>query len=81
MNQVILTPQAQKDLKKIPTKKRLKIKKKAELLKDNLHGGKKLSGDLKNYYSLKIWPYRIIYQIIKKKVWIIHVQHRQGVYK
>jgi len=81
MTQVILTPQAQRDLKKIPQKKRLKIKQKVELLSNNLLLGKKLVGELKDYRSIKIWPYRIIYQIINKKVWIVHIQHRQQVYK
>lgn len=81
MIQVILTPQAQKDLKKIPIKKRLKIRQKAQLLQDNPLLGKKLKRELKKCRSLKVWPYRVIYEIFKNKVWIEHIIHRQQAYK
>ena len=82
MAKVILTPQAQKNLKKIPKKDKLKIRQKLKLLEDNPYGGKKLGGKLKKLYSLKIWPYRAIYLIKKnREVWIAHIQHRQKTYK
>lgn len=82
MTEVFLTTQAEKDLKKIPTKNRLKIYKKLLLLEENSTLGKKLCGELKGKYSLKIWPYRAVYFIKRnKEVWIIHILHRQQVYK
>lgn len=80
MTQVILTPQAQKDLKKIPLKEKLKIHRKLTLLKTDPFLGKRLKGKLKGYFSLRIWPYRAIYVIINKTVWIVHITHRQQAY-
>ena len=44
--------------------------------------GKKLEGELRDFYSLRVWPYRIIYQIIKNEliVFVVQIKHRQGVY-
>jgi mRNA interferase RelE/StbE len=44
--------------------------------------GKKLEGELKNCYSSRAWPYRIIYEIRKKElvIVVIKIGHRQGVY-
>lgn len=37
----------------------------------------------KNEWSLRVWPYRIIYQIKNKElvILIIKVGHRQGIYR
>ena len=45
--------------------------------------GKKLSGEYSELHSLKAWPYRIIYFIDnrQRKVYIVTISHRQGVYK
>ena len=82
MTKVSLSNQAKKDSKKIPSKDKLKIRKKLKSLETNPYAGKKLGGELKGYYSLKIWPYRAVYLILKnKKVWIVHITHRQRAYK
>ncbi|MCE7898185.1 MAG: type II toxin-antitoxin system mRNA interferase toxin, RelE/StbE family [bacterium] len=81
MVQVFLTDQAIKDFKKISVVNQKKIKKRLSLLeKDNL-AGKKLTGKLSELYSLRAWPYRILYVIQNKEVWVTHIAHRQGVYK
>jgi len=43
--------------------------------------GKKLEGKYKDYYSLRVWPHRIIYQINKREllVFVIRISHRRGV--
>jgi len=72
-----------RQLKNLPKSKQLDILKKIEKLKNNPTAGKKLKGPLKNFRSLKVWPYRIIYQYSesKKTLFINVIQHRQGVYK
>lgn len=48
----------------------------------NPFAGKKLSGKRNGQYSVRVWPYRIIY-IVKKMellVLIIDIDHRQGIY-
>ena len=45
--------------------------------------GKKLEGKYKNDYSIRVWPYRIIYTIKKKEliIEVIEIDHRGGVYR
>lgn len=80
---VVFSPSAEKSLTKIPTTEGLKITKKLRVLETNPYVGKKLSGDFKKLYSLKAWPYRIIYVIFPadKTILIVNIEHRQGVYK
>lgn len=82
MGKVFLTDQAQKELLKLPSREKLKIQKKLLTLESNAFVGKKLVGKLSGFYSLKIWPYRAVYLVKEnKEVWVVHILHRQGVYK
>jgi mRNA interferase RelE/StbE len=44
--------------------------------------GKKLSGKHKGEYSVRVWPYRIIYRIEKQEliIIVIDVGHRKEIY-
>lgn len=81
MAKVIVTRGAIKDLKKISSLGQRKITLRLKVLKKNVFAGKKLGGELRGSYSLRIWPYRVIYIVIKGEVWITHISHRQGAYK
>ncbi|KKP58104.1 MAG: Addiction module toxin, RelE/StbE [Candidatus Gottesmanbacteria bacterium GW2011_GWA1_34_13] len=74
---------AKKQLTKLPKKESKKIIRKVETLLTNPYLGKKLTGKLKEEYSMRAWPYRILYSInMKRKLISIEIiQHRQGVYK
>lgn len=77
-----LSGEASKNLDKIPTQKRKKIISKIPILANNPFIGKKLKGEFKGLFSLKVWPYRILYQISRQKViTVVAVEHRQGAYK
>lgn len=78
---VVLIKKAQKSLNKFPGRDQKRIKQKLLKLEENPKREKKLSGDLDGLYSIRIWPYRAIYWIEKKTVWVVKIQHRQGVYK
>ncbi|MDA1316969.1 MAG: type II toxin-antitoxin system RelE/ParE family toxin [bacterium] len=78
---VHLTPQAQKDLNNITQKDIVKIIKKLRLLEQDPTAGKRLTGKLKGFSSLRAWPYRIIYEITHDDVWVAHIMHRKDVYK
>ena len=45
--------------------------------------GKQLEGSLQDFYSARVWPYRIVYKIYQKDlvILIVEIAHRQGVYK
>lgn len=82
MSTVILTPRAQKDVNNLPQEILPRIYAHINSLKADPFLGKKLKGDLKDHYSVRVWPYRIIYILDKRtNVWIVRVSHRQEVYK
>jgi mRNA-degrading endonuclease RelE of RelBE toxin-antitoxin system len=45
--------------------------------------GKPLHGKYAGQYSVRVWPYRIIYKIYKSELLILVIEfdHRQGAYK
>lgn len=80
---IILSKDASKQYKRLPKSEQTKIHKKLLVLQQNPCEGKKLTGELEGVRSLRVWPYRIIYEINKEKktVEIHKIAHRQGVYK
>lgn len=79
---IIVTPEAEKQYNKLPTIEQKKIKKKILILEQNQAAGKKLLGTLSELYSLRAWPYRILYYINQPQntIYIVTIAHRQGVY-
>lgn len=80
---VLLSKKADGNLKSLPKIEQKKITKKLLLLVDSPFSGKKLTGEYSEIWSLKVWPYRIIYRIdkMRKEVLIGAILHRQGAYK
>lgn len=80
---VQIEKRAKKELDKIPLIYRRKIQKTIDSLAQDPFQGKKLEAELKGKYSIRAWPYRIIYEIHKKELYVSVVQigHRQGVYE
>jgi len=78
---LLYKPQAVKQLKKLPQSEKKKIIRKLELLATDPSAGKALKGELEGLYSIRAWPYRIVYKISGKSVIIFSVAHRQGVYR
>jgi mRNA-degrading endonuclease RelE of RelBE toxin-antitoxin system len=77
-----IKPKARKNLDNIPLDYRLRIIETMDEIVLNPFLGKKLSGKRDGQYSMRVWPYRIIY-IIKKReliIFVIDIDHRQGVY-
>ena len=73
---------AKKQLSKISQNHQKKIARHLDNLSQNPLLGKKLQGHLKNYYSIRVWPYRIIYQVKPNKfILIFSIRHRQSAYK
>jgi len=83
MYQLIVQKRAEKDLNRISEKDRSKIMTALFDLREDPYIGKVLKGGLVGYRSLRVWPYRIIYRINKKKlmVLVVKIGHRQGIYK
>ena len=83
MLKLVLTKNSEKDFDKLPKIEKKKVLKKLRTIEQNPISGKPLTGELKTFYSVRAWPYRIVYEFNKKEnMVIVHkIQHRQGVYK
>lgn len=81
--EVVLSSDAAKQFQHLPQTEQIKIRKKLLVLEKVPYSGKKLTGELTGIYSLRVWPYRVLYEINegKKRVDILKIAHRQGVYK
>ena len=78
-----LYPKAEKQLNKLSEKDKVRILKSLLGLQSNPYSGKKLKGEFAGFYSIKVWPYRIIYIIKNKKclIIVIKIGQREGIYK
>jgi len=81
--QIVLPRRIKKKLDKIETKHYEKILSALKVLSNDPYLGKRLKGELKSYYSYRVWSYRIIYEIKKKElvILIIRIGYRSEVYK
>jgi len=80
--QLKIKPSAQKELNKLPKKDYYRALAALSVIANDPFAGKKLEGKRTGQYSMRIWPYRIIYSIYKKELLIvvIAIGHRQGIY-
>lgn len=83
MYHVVLSKEARKDLKKIDKRFLPKVEQAIDGLIVNPYLGKALQGDFAGRFSLRVWPYRIIYKIFRNEITILvlAIKHRQGAYK
>jgi mRNA interferase RelE/StbE len=80
---VLISKKAEKDIVILSKQDFKRVRAVLEAISENPFVGKKLVGDLKGYYSIRVWPYRIVYEIKKQKliVFVLRVGHRKEVYK
>lgn len=83
MHKVLLSRKAEKSLDKISEPWRGRIVIVLRKLAVNSRLGKKLEGRYKDDYSIRVWPYRIIYMVKDKEliVQVIEIEHRGEAYK
>lgn len=83
MYKVELSKKANKEFEKIPNIHFKKVISTFEELKINPYIGKQLVGELSGIYSIRVWPYRILYEIHKEVllIQVIKIAHRKDVYK
>ncbi len=80
--EIIFSQQFADEYKKIKDKTtRLKILKQIKKIEEKSDIGKPLGNELKNYRSLRVTPYRIVYRIEKNKIIINCFEHRNKAYK
>ncbi len=83
MSQLVLTKDSEKEFSKLPKSEQKKVIKKLKSIESNPLSGKPLTGKLIGSYTIRAWPYRIIYEFKKKELIILvnKIQHRQNAYK
>ena len=71
------------DMPKLDSKLKGRIKKVIEtrLTSAPHRYGEPLRKTLKGYWKLRVGDYRVVFKIVKKKVWILGIIHRKEVYE
>ena len=80
---VAIKKKAKKEIEALPKKEQQRIVAAFQVLRENPLAGKRLEGRYAGAWSLRVWPYRIIYTIQHDivTVTVLRVGHRQGVYQ
>ena len=83
MYRLIIERRVSKEVSKLPKNAQQRIDDAIQQLRINPFAGKKLEGEYEGAWTIRAWPYRIIYSIDRKllTVTVLRVGHRQGVYK
>ncbi|MHB1316382.1 MAG: type II toxin-antitoxin system RelE family toxin [Minisyncoccota bacterium] len=78
-----IKPKARKNLNKIAEPHHSRLIAALDKIVASPFSGKALSGNREGEYSIRVWPYRIIYIIRKKEliIVVVEVDHRQSIYK
>ena len=71
MYQVRLKPSAEKSLAKLSKRDQRRIGLALLGPNQNPFVGKKLQGEYKGYYSIRVWPYRVIYGVMRSELVVI----------
>lgn len=81
--QIELSRNAQKELANIPETFRSKVTDLINKIANAPFAGKKLKGEYDGYWSMRAWPYRVIYKIkeLEVVIFIIKIRHRKDVYR
>ncbi|MBI5004162.1 type II toxin-antitoxin system RelE/ParE family toxin [Candidatus Kaiserbacteria bacterium] len=83
MHRVYFTRSARKEVDALEDKYQDKAARIIDSLAHDPSQGKKLQGELDGQYSVRAWPFRIVYEIRKKQLYIIvlSVKHRKDAYR
>ena len=80
---IIILEHAQKEASKLPQKDQRRIAMAIASLATDPFRGKQLQGDFKGAWTIRVWPYRIMYRIEKRVVTVIvlRIGNRKDVYR
>jgi addiction module RelE/StbE family toxin len=80
---VVLSRQAERFYKKLEEKVKAQVREGLIILEDEAYAGKRLHGDLKEHYSLRVGKLRIIYTILEKDktIHVIAIGPRKTIYR
>ena len=80
---VVLSRQAENFFKKLDGRVKVKVRECLISLEEEIYAGKRLHGDLKENYSLRIGKLRVIYTVSEKDrtVYVVAIGPRRTVYQ
>ena len=80
---VIIEEVVKKQIRKLPINDAKRVLIAVYGLSTDPYVGKKLHGEFDGFWSFRVWPFRIIYEIQKKEliVFVVKVGHRRDVYR
>lgn len=80
---VVVVRRAQKEVLRFPSKDQRRITLAIISLEMDPFRGKQLQGEHEGKWSMRVWPYRIIYTIEKEivTVTVLRIGHRKDVYR
>jgi len=83
MYRISIPKKVEKRIKRFPLEYLERIRTAIASLAYEPYAGKKLEGRYADCYSIRVWPYRIIYMVKDKEliVQVIEVEHRGGAYR
>jgi len=83
VTQVYFSREARKIFDKLKDKKlKVRITQAIKKLSPDHKVGTKLQGKLERTYSIRVWPYRILYEFTKEKgIIITDIGHRKVIYR
>lgn len=80
---IVITRRVMKEMQKLVAGMQRKVDIAIDLLREDPFLGKRLHGEHEGMWSLRVWPYRILYIIHREiiTVTVLRIAHRQGVYR
>lgn len=79
---VILSPRAEKQLKRLSKINQIAVAKKIRVIRDSatVGGEEKLKG-FQNIFRVRVGDYRIVYKKTRQKIYVVLIRHRKDIYR
>jgi mRNA interferase RelE/StbE len=83
MAKVLLTPEADEQMRTLPRVIRYRLHDVVDRLErwPDVSGAKPLRHTLKGHYRVRTGDFRILFRVTGDEVWIVRIEHRKDVYE
>lgn len=83
MAKVVMTPEAERQMQKLPRIIRYRLHDVVDRLQSwpNVSGAKPLRHALKGNYRIRTGDFRVVFRVAADEVWIVRIEHRKDVYE
>lgn len=78
---IVLSPRAEKQLRKFPKFDQLAVAQKIRNLPSSQKSGEEKLFNFPGVYRVRVGNYRIVYKKLKESVYIVIIRHRRDVYR